>query len=49
LRQYGACGEHRRSFAPVAHVVNIAKLAEPLAAARAVAASQGAQALLLSA
>jgi ribonuclease HII len=50
LRQYGACVEHRRSFSPVAHVVDIARMAEPLAAARArQAAGQGAQSLLLSA
>jgi len=33
----------------VAHVVSIARMAEPLAAARVAAAAQGAQALLLSA
>jgi len=49
LRLHGACEEHRRTFAPVAHVVSIARMAEPLAAARVAAAAQGAQALLLSA
>ena len=49
LRLHGACEEHRRTFAPVAHVVSIARMAEPLAAARVAAAVQGAQALLLSA
>ena len=50
LRQHGACVEHRRSFAPVAHVLNIARIAEPLAAARAAqAVAQGAQAPLLPA
>lgn len=49
LRVHGACEEHRRTFAPVAHVVSIARMAEPLAAARVAAAAQGAQALLLSA
>lgn len=49
LRLHGACEEHRRTFAPVAHVVSIARMAEPLAAARLAAAAQGAQALLLSA
>ncbi|AOV05440.1 MULTISPECIES: ribonuclease HII [Delftia] len=49
LRLHGACQEHRRTFAPVAHVVSIARRAEPLAAARVAAAAQGAQALLLSA
>ena len=49
LRLHGACQEHRRTFAPVAHVVSIARMAEPLAAARVAAAAQGAQALLLSA
>lgn len=49
LRLHGACHEHRRTFAPVAHVVSIARMAEPLAAARAAAATQGAQTLLLSA
>ncbi len=49
LRLHGACEEHRRTFAPVAHVLSIARMAEPLAAARVAAAAQGAQALLLSA
>ncbi|MCG8987134.1 ribonuclease HII [Delftia acidovorans] len=49
LRLHGACEEHRRTFAPVAHVVSIDRMAEPLAAARVAAAAQGAQALLLSA
>ena len=31
LRLHGACEEHRRTFAPVAHVVSIARMAEPLA------------------